>query len=473
MNAANDIINAVKSYIDTPDTKYAIMIDGDWGCGKTYLWKKTLLPMIGKNESLYISMYGLKDIKDIENEIFKALSFVGSDEDGMLKGFINSNSDIAEDIKIGGIGYAVQFGLKKWKKSRIDKSKNLFVCFDDVERWAGDIEICLSYINKLVEHENAKCLIIGNAEKLKSKNIEIFNESKEKTIKFIYRLSYPPLMVLKAAMSIASHPSTKCKKYVENLLNDNLQRISDLLISVNFSNIRTVSRAIHYLSIIYSRNGKVFDLSPTIAISYFISLLSTLIFVDHFRNNDKDRNIILNISEKDVVRLLDQLDIDIIEKERKLTDEEKIIQDLYHKVFSYSNRIKFKGKFSIIKNGFYKEIDFEEEFSEWKSTEDFEYYIDTFKFWYLDDDNAKIVFDNTYKAMFEDKSITNPTILLSLMDRMLNDIKRGVINLDFKETKIKIEELFDEVMTSSKAGGLIYEPLKAVRFISHLKVASL
>ncbi len=84
MDATTDIIKAVKTYIETPDAKYAIMIDGDWGCGKTYLWKNILLPEVGESDAIYVSMFGLRNINDIENEIFKALSIMGSDEEGIL-----------------------------------------------------------------------------------------------------------------------------------------------------------------------------------------------------------------------------------------------------------------------------------------------------------------------------------------------------------------------------------------------------
>ena len=288
MDATSDIVKAVKTYIETPDTKYAIMIDGDWGCGKTYLWRNILQQEVGQSEAIYISMFGLKDINDIENEIFKAISMVGTDDEGIFKGLLNSNPDMADDIKFGGLGFAVQFGLKKWKETRIKKSKRLFICFDDLERWAGDIEICLSYINKLVEHDGAKCLIIGNAEEIEEKNKNKFQDTKEKTIGFKYKLAYPPDTVLKAAISIVNFPSPDGEKYVENLLVQNASRIIDLLNSAKCSNIRTVSTAIHYLAIIYSNNKEKFEPSPASVISYFISLLSTLILVEHHRNSDED-----------------------------------------------------------------------------------------------------------------------------------------------------------------------------------------
>ena len=155
---SKDIIEAVKTYIDTPDTNYAIMIDGEWGCGKTHFWKNKLLPIVGESDAIYVSLFGLKDINDIEHEIFKTVSSMGTDDEGILKGLLNSGTATADDIRFGGLGFVVQLGLKKWKEKKLKGSKSLFICFDDLERWAGDIEICLSYINKLAEHDKTKCL---------------------------------------------------------------------------------------------------------------------------------------------------------------------------------------------------------------------------------------------------------------------------------------------------------------------------
>jgi hypothetical protein len=453
MDVTNDIVKAVKTYIETPDTKYAIMIDGDWGCGKTYLWKNIILPEVGKSDAIYVSMFGLRDINDIENEIFRALSIVGADEEGILKGIINSNPNMAEDIKFGGLGFAVQFGLKKWKETRIKKSKRLFICFDDLERWAGDIEICLSYINKLVEHDGAKCLVIGNAKEIEEKNKNKFHDTKEKTIGFKYKLAYSPEIVLNAAISLINFPSKECKAYIEKLLLQNGNRIFELLTSANCSNIRTVSTAVHYLAIIYSNNKEKFEPSPASAISYFISLLSTLILVEHHKNSDEDRKIILDSSADNSFFLTEKLGMKHYEadgKTRKLSDEEKIIEHLIHNAFYQTDDIKLQGKFSIITHGFYRAEDFEEEFSEWKKTEDYEYYMDTFKFWYLSDEESNRIFSSTYRAIFEEKNITHPSVLLLLTDRLINDIKRGVVDLDFEKTKVDIKQLFDELFEQKK-----------------------
>jgi len=48
--------------------------------------------------------------------------------------------------------------------------------------------------------------------------------------------------------------------------------------------------------------------------------------------------------------------------------------------------------------------------------------------------------------MFENKSITHPpSVLLLLTDRLICDIKRGVVDLDFEKTQSDIKKLFEDL----------------------------
>lgn len=46
----DEIINIILKYIDENIYNYAVMIDGEWGCGKTYFVRETLIPAIAENE---------------------------------------------------------------------------------------------------------------------------------------------------------------------------------------------------------------------------------------------------------------------------------------------------------------------------------------------------------------------------------------------------------------------------------------
>lgn len=81
------IAKVIERYLHEEDTDYAIMISGEWGCGKTYFIKHQLdgiLKGIKYNnkkdkkhdsyEKVYISLYGASSKEDIESFIFRSLN---------------------------------------------------------------------------------------------------------------------------------------------------------------------------------------------------------------------------------------------------------------------------------------------------------------------------------------------------------------------------------------------------------------
>lgn len=72
-----EITDAVIKYIEEDYYKYSIMIDGEWGTGKTYLVNEVLVKKIGelKNEAkekkkvCYLSLYGMNDANYLDEQI--------------------------------------------------------------------------------------------------------------------------------------------------------------------------------------------------------------------------------------------------------------------------------------------------------------------------------------------------------------------------------------------------------------------
>ena len=71
------IKDEVIRYINDKAYNYAILIDGEWGSGKTYFVKNALSEEIKKQEEVkeksrqikYISLYGCKSINDVQENI--------------------------------------------------------------------------------------------------------------------------------------------------------------------------------------------------------------------------------------------------------------------------------------------------------------------------------------------------------------------------------------------------------------------
>lgn len=75
----NELISKYLSdYLHNPDPQYAVMLKGEWGCGKSFFvnkWIKEYKPA-GRKKSLkpiYVSLYGLKDTSQITESIDRVL----------------------------------------------------------------------------------------------------------------------------------------------------------------------------------------------------------------------------------------------------------------------------------------------------------------------------------------------------------------------------------------------------------------
>ena len=66
-----EIIEIIKTYYSDINSQYAILLNGEWGCGKTYFVKNKILAKI--NDSVYVSLYGLSNTSDISKKILYSI----------------------------------------------------------------------------------------------------------------------------------------------------------------------------------------------------------------------------------------------------------------------------------------------------------------------------------------------------------------------------------------------------------------
>ena len=182
----DDLVESILDYIRSDYTDYAIMINGEWGSGKTYFWNHKIRNRIenmtvnGKKlTTIYMSLYGISNLEEISKKIFIETTQL---MDKNLKKYMNSNGQtfIPEYAKTG-LDMANFFGVTQ-NGDKIDY-ENFFstddkvLCFDDLERANVDVIDILGYINNFVEHDHIKTIIICNekelSKKLKSSNLEM------------------------------------------------------------------------------------------------------------------------------------------------------------------------------------------------------------------------------------------------------------------------------------------------------------
>lgn len=181
-----DLVESILDYIRADYTDYAIMINGEWGSGKTYFWNHKVRNKIESMElngrrykTIYMSLYGISNLEEISKKIFIETTQL---MDKNLKKFMDSNGqvNIPEYAKTG-LDMANFFGVTQ-NGDKIDykeffSTDDKVLCFDDLERANVDVIDILGYINNFVEHDHIKTIIICNEKelstKLKNSNLEM------------------------------------------------------------------------------------------------------------------------------------------------------------------------------------------------------------------------------------------------------------------------------------------------------------
>lgn len=181
-----DLVESILDYIRADYTDYAIMINGEWGSGKTYFWnhkvrnKIETMELNGKRyKTIYMSLYGISNLEEISKKIFIETTQL---MDKNLKKFMGNNGQVTiPEYAKTGLDMANFFGVTQ-NGDKIDykeffSTDDKVLCFDDLERANVDVIDILGYINNFVEHDHIKTIIICNEKelstKLKNSNLEM------------------------------------------------------------------------------------------------------------------------------------------------------------------------------------------------------------------------------------------------------------------------------------------------------------
>lgn len=191
----------IKEYLDyycqLSNPKFAVLLKGPWGSGKTWLIKKFMKDFKFRMEDfqnikglrqssfnfdfLYVSLYGMQTLEEVEHEFFRQLySFPGSRELEFLAKSLSKT--VQFNFKPIGLRVKPELALKDFPESFKNVDQRILV-FDDLERCHVKIDHVLGYINSFVEHKSARVIIIANEEELYQNHS---NESQDQERKYQY-----------------------------------------------------------------------------------------------------------------------------------------------------------------------------------------------------------------------------------------------------------------------------------------------
>ena len=255
----------------------AIVLKGDWGTGKTHLWKQVVLESRGsfhKRNYSYVSLFGLNNLKDLkksiyENKVYRERAHIASDESsfeenlkdisGRFAGWMRKGSSLFNDVSamgVKGIGPMVE-------SLQFIRVTDTLICLDDFERKGSglhDREV-LGLISLLVESKNCRVVMLLNDGTLKTGDdffsyhekvfdYEVtFNPSVDESVKLVFSTDSKLHEILaKNAIRLEINNIRLLKKidYFAGLLENTLEG----------SNLQAVEQALHVLPLaILSKYG--------------------------------------------------------------------------------------------------------------------------------------------------------------------------------------------------------------------------
>lgn len=223
-------------YFKTDKTQYAILLNGSWGCGKTYFWKYTLdkLAKDNKFNTIYLSLNGISKIEDLEHQLFvKLIPFISNQESTVIK---NATKFLGNALNILSTHYLKTSLSGIFKGVSIDtfNFSKYIVCFDDLERCQIPVKETLGFINNLVEHKYLKTIILAYEPEIDKK--DGYERIKEKVIGRDLKFELDMSSILPKLFD-----KYKPNTYFYNFLTTQKNVITEILVDYKQDNLRIIA----------------------------------------------------------------------------------------------------------------------------------------------------------------------------------------------------------------------------------------
>ncbi|HLS12513.1 MAG TPA: hypothetical protein VK050_10160 [Flavobacteriaceae bacterium] len=186
-------IEVIRQYVQI-ETNYALIIEGEYGIGKTYFYKELVSPELEKislpsnntkkYRPVFLSLFGLKSIDEISRLIFLELYPI------LKKKELKISAGVVKAILRGAMSIGRLGDIDKYISDAATDSKSLInleelvLCFDDLDRKSDELSLTefYGYINYMVENFGIKIIIISNDRELKEEEKKKAIKLKEKVV---------------------------------------------------------------------------------------------------------------------------------------------------------------------------------------------------------------------------------------------------------------------------------------------------
>ena len=459
----------ITDYVLASNTDYAIMIDGEWGAGKTWYWDNVLtqqikaIPTKDNTEdklSMYkvakISLFGVSSVDDLRIKIFEETSTFFANK------YVKTGAKFTGMIvnKVAGIFNVSETSAKDVSDLLSEFSVNLdhyVLCFDDLERIKTELLIdLLGYINTLVEHDKVKVVFICNENELKDVD---YHKYKEKIVRFTHTIKAD---ISKMVLEFAKGKEDGYSKY----LCERKDYIASIYQRGNCSNLRTLKYNLDIYEQVYEIIRKTIQSENeqhVYAVANYMLLLSMVYSIEYRRDNDEAKLKSLSKINRQWIYQLDTMDSlsrqsgnneDKQKSQAEKSEEEKIVDyQRYIKKCYFANSYIYGSSMPMIEyllTGYCDEDAMraniqwiEVEAKRYEASEEKQLYQELTQFWDTDDDVMANAVKRTMEKVKEGSFLLQDYPLFFLALQRLQNFSF----IDLKMTIPELQEIFESAIS--------------------------
>ena len=174
-----DLINVYKT----------ILINGEWGIGKSYYLDNQMPKLFNNFKIIKISLFGITSMQELNLYFIKELN-------NKLNFLYNKylNGIAGKEIEIWGFtlplpSYTSDI-VKKLKKISKKEGNNIVVIIDDIERKSKNIDIneLMGFFENISNIDDLKLILVANENEIEGNDKKVFDTFKEKVIEKTYNV---------------------------------------------------------------------------------------------------------------------------------------------------------------------------------------------------------------------------------------------------------------------------------------------
>lgn len=287
-------IDELKNRLDDefPNIYKCVLINGNWGIGKTYFLKNEFLK---EKDYVYVQLFGLETMEEVKIEMYsqlnKVLNFL---KNKVYNKVVRNGLNISGDIGSLSVPY-LENNIKEAIERKC-KNKELIIVVDDIERKSPNIRLedILGVIESISEIENASVILVANESKIKEK--EVYENFKEKVVQKTYNVDEYSKNAISEILNMLLQ-NIELKNDYKILMK---QTIEDTFYRHGVKNLRTLQKAIKFTKLLL----KHINIEQLLKSEFIdIILTGTAITIEkiegiYFRQNEDNSKKEINTTEK-------------------------------------------------------------------------------------------------------------------------------------------------------------------------------